>query len=179
MNTLKILYLTSVQEKLKKQFGYLNVHQIPKIKKVVLTYGLGVKGSQNKAFFQKCVEDIRNISGQHPITLTSKKSIAGFKIREGMPIGLMVTLRKEKMYAFLERLIKLALPRTRDFRGLKKESFDTYGNYSLGISDQFVFPELQDDMLDQKRGFNITIVTTAKSINESYFLLKELGFPFS
>lgn len=178
MNNLKNLYLNSVQKKLKTQFLYKNVHEIPKITKVVVTYGLGVKGNQNKAFLKKCIEDIRNISGQHPIILISKKSIAGFKIREGMPIGLMVTLRKEKMYCFLERLIKLALPRTRDFRGLNPDSFDNFGNYSLGISDQFVFPELQDDMLDQKRGFNITIVMNSKNSKENYFLLKELGFPF-
>jgi large subunit ribosomal protein L5 len=178
MNNLKNLYLNSVKKKLLIRFSYKNIHQVPKVTKIIITYGLGIKGSQNKTFFQKSIEELRAITGQHPIVNKAKKSIAGFKIREGMPIGLMVTLRKEKMYSFLERLIKLALPRTRDFRGLNRDSFDKYGNYSLGISDQLVFPEIQDDMLDQKRGFNITIVTNSKDSTESYHLLKELGLPF-
>lgn len=178
MNNLKELYLNSVKKKLFTHFSYTNIHQVPKITKIVITYGLGIKAVQNKTYFQKSIEDVRAITGQHPVITKAQKSIAGFKIREGMPIGLMVTLRKEKMYSFLERLIKLALPRTRDFRGLNADSFDKYGNYSLGISDQLVFPEIQDDMLDQKRGFNITIVTNCKNSTESYYLLKNLGLPF-
>jgi len=129
-------------------------------------------------FLQKAIEEIRLITGQQPILTNSKKSIAGFKLREGMPLGLTVTLRREKMYAFLEKFIKLVLPRIRDFRGLTTTNFDKHGNYNLGIAEQLVFPEIDYDNVDQRRGFNITIVTTAQNSKESLFLLKELGVPF-
>ena len=178
MSNLKKEYLEVVVPKLVKEFKYSNIHQIPKIEKIQVSAGLGLNAS-NRVFLQKATEEIRQITGQHPVLTMSKNSIAGFKIREGMPLGLTVTLRGEKMYAFLERFIKLALPRIRDFRGLNPNTFDKSGNYNTGISEQLVFPEIDFDSVDQRRGFNITIVTTAKTQKESYILLKELGVPFS
>lgn len=177
MNNLKHHYKTTVIPKLVKQFEYSNPHQIPKLKKLQISAGLGLN-AQNRVFLQKAIEEIRLITGQHPVITTSKKSIAGFKIREGMPLGLTVTLRREKMYAFLEKFIKLVLPRIRDFRGLSPNQFDKYGNYNLGISEQLVFPEIDYDSVEQNRGFNITIVTTAKNAEEGLTLLTELGVPF-
>ena len=177
MNNLKEHYKKNVIPKLIETFQYKNVHQIPKIEKIHINAGLGLN-AQNRVFLQKAIEEIRLITGQHPILTNSKNSIAGFKIREGMPLGLTVTLRREKMYAFLEKFIKLVLPRIRDFRGLTTTNFDRHGNYNLGIAEQLVFPEIDYDTVDQRRGFNITIVTTAKNSQESFFLLKELGVPF-
>ena len=178
MSNLKKEYLEVVVPKLLNEFKYSNIHQIPKIEKIQVSAGLGLNAS-NRVFLQKATEEIRQITGQHPVLTMSKNSIAGFKIREGMPLGLTVTLRKEKMYAFLEKFIKLVLPRIRDFRGLNPKNFDKYGNYNLGISEQLVFPEIDYDSVEQRRGFNITIVTTAKNSTESFFLLKELGVPFA
>jgi len=178
MSNLKKDYLEVVVPKLVNEFKYSNIHQIPKIEKIQVSAGLGLNAS-NRVFLQKATEEIRQITGQHPVLTMSKNSIAGFKIREGMPLGLTVTLRKEKMYAFLEKFIKLVLPRIRDFRGLNPKNFDKHGNYNLGISEQLVFPEIDYDSVEQRRGFNITIVTTAKNSTESFFLLKELGVPFS
>jgi large subunit ribosomal protein L5 len=178
MSNLKKEYLEVVVPKLVKEFNYSNIHQIPKIEKIQVSAGLGLNAS-NRVFLQKATEEIRQITGQHPVLTMSKNSIAGFKIREGMPLGLTVTLRKEKMSAFLEKFIKLVLPRIRDFRGLNPKNFDKYGNYNLGISEQLVFPEIDYDSVEQRRGFNITIVTTAKNSTESFFLLKELGVPFA
>jgi large subunit ribosomal protein L5 len=178
MSNLKKEYLEVVVPKLLNEFKYSNIHQIPKIEKIQVSAGLGLNAS-NRVFLQKATEEIRQITGQHPVLTMSKNSIAGFKIREGMPLGLTVTLRKEKMYAFLEKFIKLVLPRIRDFRGLNPKNFDKYGNYNLGISEQLVFPEIDYDSVEQRRGFNITIVTTAKNSTESFFLLKELGVPFT
>ena len=178
MNNLKTHYLTSVVPKLREEFNYQNVHQIPKLEKVHISAGLGLN-AQNRVFLQKAIEEIRLITGQQPILTKAKNSIAGFKIREGIPLGLTVTLRREKMYAFLEKFIKLVLPRIRDFRGLKPNNFDRDGNYNLGISDQLVFPDIDFESVDQRRGFNITIVTTAKNAKEGFFLLKELGVPFA
>jgi large subunit ribosomal protein L5 len=161
-----------------KEFQYSNIHEIPKIEKIQVSAGLGLNAS-NRVFLQKATEEIRLITGQHPVLTVSKNSIAGFKIREGMPLGLTVTLRKEKMYAFLETFIKLVLPRIRDFRGLNPKNFDKHGNYNLGISEQLVFPQIDYDSVEQRRGFNITIVTTAKNATEGFFLLKELGVPFA
>lgn len=175
---LKNLYKNDVVPKLIKQFEYKNVHQIPKIEKIVVSAGLGLK-AQNRNYLQKAIDEIRIITGQQPIITKSKKSIAGFKIREGMTIGLTVTLRKEKMYSFLEKFIKLVLPRIRDFRGLNPNQFDKYGNYNIGISEQLVFPEIDYDSVDQRRGFNITIVTTSNNKQEAFILLKELGLPFN
>jgi large subunit ribosomal protein L5 len=177
MTNLKEHYLTSVIPKLVDEFKYENKHQIPKIEKIHVSAGLGLNAS-NRVFLQKAIEEIRLITGQQPILTNSKKSIAGFKLREGMPLGLTVTLRREKMYAFLEKFIKLVLPRIRDFRGLTTTNFDKHGNYNLGIAEQLVFPEIDYDNVDQRRGFNITIVTTAQNSKESLFLLKELGVPF-
>jgi large subunit ribosomal protein L5 len=178
MSNLKKEYYDKVVPKLNKEFSYLNVHQLPKIEKIQISAGLGLNG-QNKNFLQKAIEEIRLITGQQPIVTKAKKSIAGFKVREGMPLGLKVTLRREKMYAFLEKFTKLVLPRIRDFRGLNPTNFDKYGNYNVGISEQLVFPEIDYDNVEQRRGFNITIVTTAKTAAESFFLLKELGVPFA
>ncbi len=178
MNNLKNHYFTSVIPKLLEEFKYENIHEIPKLEKIQISSGLGLN-AQNRVFLQKAIEEIRIITGQQPIVTNSKKSIAGFKIREGIPLGLTVTLRREKMYSFLERFIKLVLPRIRDFRGLNSTNFDKYGNYNMGISEQLVFPDIDFDSVDQKRGFNITIVTTAKNQQEGFFLLKELGVPFA
>lgn len=178
MNNLKSDYLTSVVPKLQKEFNYENIHQIPKLEKIVISAGLGLN-AQNRTYLQNAIEEIRLISGQHPILTKAKKSVAGFKIREGMPLGLVVTLRREKMFCFLEKLIKLVLPRIRDFRGLSTENFDKKGNYNLGISEQLVFPEIDYDNVEQRRGFNITIVTTCKNKEEGVVLLSELGVPFS
>ena len=178
MNNLKDHYLKIVVPKLTEEFEYENIHQIPKIEKIHINAGLGLN-AQNRVFLQKAIEEIRLITGQQPILKHAKKSIAGFKVRQGMPLGLTVTLRREKMYSFLERFIKLTLPRIRDFRGLNSSTFDRDGNYNIGISEQLVFPEIDFDTVDQRRGFNITIVTTAKNSQESFFLLKELGVPFA
>lgn len=178
MNNLKTEYLNVVIPKLVSTFGYKNSHQIPKIEKIQISSGLGLN-AQNKTYLQNAIEEYRQISGQQPVLTKAKKSIAGFKIREGMPMGLFVTLRREKMYAFLEKLVKLALPRIRDFRGLSPMNFDKNGNYNLGIAEQLVFPEINYDSVEQVRGFTITIVTSAKTKAESLFLLTELGVPFS
>jgi large subunit ribosomal protein L5 len=178
MNNLKNEYITNLRPALVKEFGYKNNHQVPKLEKIQISSGLGLN-AQNKIYLQNAIEEYRLISGQHPVLTKAKKSIAGFKIREGMPMGLFVTLRGEKMYAFLEKLIKLVLPRIRDFRGLNPNNFDREGNYNLGITEQLVFPEVNYDNVEQARGFTITIVTSAKSRSESFFLLKELGVPFA
>ena len=178
MNNLKEHYIKNVVPKLLENFQYTNIHQIPKIEKITLNAGLGLNAS-NRVFLQKATEEIRCITGQQPILTNAKQSIAGFKVRQDMPLGLTVTLRREKMYAFLERFIKLTLPRIRDFRGLNPNTFDKHGNYNLGISDQLVFPEIDFDKVDQRRGFNITIVTTAKNQQEGFYLLKEIGIPFA
>lgn len=173
---LKDLYRQKIQDEMMKNFKYTNIHQIPKITKITLSCGLGLN-AQNKGFLQKAINEFRTISGQQPVITKSRKSIAGFKIREGMDLGLKVTLRNERMYSFLARLIHLVLPRIRDFRGLSKKGFDKYGNYSLGLSEQLVFPEIRYEDVDQKRGLNITIVTNTSSIDEAQFLLKNLGLP--
>ena len=178
MTDLKTQYLEVVIPKLVEEFGYLNKHQIPKLEKIQINSGLGLN-AQNRVFLQKATEEIRLITGQHPVLTSSRKSIAGFKIREEMPLGLTVTLRREKMYAFFEKFITLVLPRIRDFRGLNPLNFDKHGNYNLGISEQLVFPEIDYDSVEQRRGFNITIVTTANNSTEAFFLLKELGVPFA
>jgi large subunit ribosomal protein L5 len=178
MTDLKTHYLEGVVPKLVEEFGYLNKHQIPKLEKIQINSGLGLN-AQNRVFLQKATEEIRLITGQHPVLTSSRKSIAGFKIREEMPLGLTVTLRREKMYSFLEKFITLVLPRIRDFRGLNPLNFDKHGNYNLGISEQLVFPEIDYDSVEQRRGFNITIVTTANNSTEAFFLLKELGVPFA
>jgi len=175
---LKQLYKDNVIKKLNDEFKYINPLETPKLVKITVNRGLGMDAS-NKTVLQSTIDEFRVITGQQPIVRLAKKSIAGFKIRENMPLGVSVTLRKDRMYAFLERLIHIVLPRTRDFRGLNPLAFDGKGNYNLGITEQLIFPEISYDKIDKTRGFNITIVTTAKTNEEGFFLLKELGLPFA
>jgi len=177
MSRLKTYYQETITPKLKEQFSYTNVHQVPKVIKIVINRGLG-EASQNAKALESSLSELAIISGQKPVVTRSKKAIAGFKIREGMPVGAMVTLRGEKMYAFLDRLISLALPRIRDFRGVSPKSFDGRGNYSLGVKEQLIFPEIEYDSIDQIRGFDISIITSANSDEEGRALLKEMGMPF-
>jgi len=175
---LKSLYKDLVFPNLIKQFDYQNNHQVPKLVKIQLNRGLGIDGQNNKTL-QKSIDEMRLITGQQPITTKAKKSIAGFKVREEMTLGITVTLRSKKMYAFLEKLIHLVLPRIRDFRGLSLKGFDRNGNYNFGLKEQLVFPEINYENVDQVRGFNISIVTTAKTKDEGIALLKEFGFPLT
>ena len=177
MSNLQNHYKTKVVPKLKEEFQYSNPHQIPKLEKIHINAGLGLN-AQNRAFLQKAIEEIRCISGQHPILTTAKNSIAGFKIREGMPLGLTVTLRRGKMYAFLEKFIKLVLPRIRDFRGLSTKHFDREGNYNLGITEQIIFPEIDIDKVNKISGMDISFVTSAQTDKEAKSPLSELGLPF-
>lgn len=174
---LKTLYKKQIKDNLKREFSYKNIHEIPKITKIILNRGLG-EASQNSKILEKSLKEILLISGQKPIITHSKKAIAGFKIRENIPIGMKVTLRDNKMYNFLNKLINLSLPRIRDFRGISKKHFDGNGNYNLGIKEQLIFPEIEYDLVDKIRGMNITIVTTAKTDIEALFLLKSFGMPF-
>ncbi len=177
MSRLKTYYQETIVPKLKEQFSYSNIHQVPKVTKIVINRGLG-EASQNAKALESSLSELATISGQKPVVTRAKKAIAGFKIRQGMPVGAMVTLRGEKMYAFLDRLISLALPRIRDFRGVSPKSFDGRGNYSLGIKEQLIFPEIEYDSIDQIRGFDISIITTANTDEEGRALLKEMGMPF-
>ncbi|MBF2018597.1 MAG: 50S ribosomal protein L5 [Hydrococcus sp. C42_A2020_068] len=174
---LKTLYQETIVPKLKEQFGYTNIHEVPKVVKVTVNRGLG-EASQNAKALESSISELAVITGQKPIVTRAKKAIAGFKIRQGMPVGVMVTLRSERMYAFLDRLINLALPRIRDFRGINPNSFDGRGNYSLGIREQLIFPEIDYDSIDQIRGMDISIITTAKTDEEGRALLKAMGMPF-
>lgn len=174
---LKTLYQGTIVPKLKEQFGYDNIHEVPKVIKITVNRGLG-EASQNAKALESSISELATITGQKPVVTRAKKAIAGFKIRQGMPVGVMVTLRSERMYAFLDRLISLALPRIRDFRGISGNSFDGRGNYSLGIREQLIFPEIEYDSIDQIRGMDISIITTAKSDEEGRALLKEMGMPF-
>jgi large subunit ribosomal protein L5 len=179
MSNLKNLYKEKIITTLEKTFQYKNFHEIPKLQKIVISSSYGLK-ALNTNFLKEAIDQYRIITGQHPILTKAKKSIAGFKLRQGMPIGLVVTLRREKMYDFLERLTKLVLPQIRDFRGISPKGIDERGNYTLGIADQSVFPELNSDMTGNlQKGFNITFVTTAKTQLEAFILLKELGLPFN
>ncbi len=174
---LKARYKETIIPKLKEQFGYTNIHQVPKVVKITVNRGLG-EASQNAKALESSINELATITGQKPIVTRAKKAIAGFKIRQGMPVGVMVTLRAERMYAFLDRLINLALPRIRDFRGVSPNSFDGRGNYSLGIREQLIFPEIDYDSIDQIRGMDISIITTANTDEEGRALLKEMGMPF-
>lgn len=176
--SLKTIYKDSIFPDLVKQFNYTNIHQVPKLVKIQMNCGLGVNAQNNKTL-QKSIDEIRLITGQHPIVTKAKNSIAGFKVREEMALGITVTLRNKKMYIFLEKLIHLVLPRIRDFRGLSLKGFDRDGNYNFGLQEQLVFPEVNYENVDQIRGFNISIVTTAKTKNEGIALLKEFGFPLT
>lgn len=174
---LKTLYQETIVPKLMQQFEYTNIHQVPKLVKVTVNRGLG-EASQNAKALEASLTEIATITGQKPVVTRAKKAIAGFKIRQGMPVGIMVTLRSERMYAFLDRLISLALPRIRDFRGISPKSFDGRGNYTLGVREQLIFPEIEYDSIDQIRGMDISIITTAKTDEEGRALLKEMGMPF-
>lgn len=177
MSQLKTYYEEQVVPKLKEEFKYSNAHQVPKVVKIVLNMGLG-EAIQNIKILDSAVEEIMNIAGQKPIVTRAKKSIAAFKLRAGMPIGCMVTLRRERMYDFLNKLINVALPRVRDFRGISRKSFDGAGNYAFGIKEQIIFPEIDYDKIDKIKGLNICIVTSAASDEEGRALLGLLGMPF-
>ncbi|MDF5709565.1 MAG: 50S ribosomal protein L5 [Nostoc sp. S4] len=174
---LKTLYQETIIPKLTSQFQFTNVHQVPKLVKITLNRGLG-EAAQNAKALEASINEIGVITGQKPVVTRAKKAIAGFKIRQGMPVGIMVTLRGERMYAFLDRLVSLSLPRIRDFRGVSPKSFDGRGNYTLGVREQLIFPEVEYDSIDQIRGLDISIITTAKNDEEGRALLKELGMPF-
>ncbi|MFP4219888.1 MAG: 50S ribosomal protein L5 [Phormidium sp.] len=174
---LKTLYLETIVPKLKSEFNYENIHQVPRLSKITVNRGLG-EASQNAKALESSLRELAVITGQKPVVTRAKKSIAGFKVREGMPVGVMVTLRRERMYAFLDRLISISLPRIRDFRGISPKSFDGRGNYTLGVREQLIFPEVDYDSIDQLRGMDISIVTTANTDEEGRALLKEMGMPF-
>jgi large subunit ribosomal protein L5 len=170
-------YLTEVTTQLKAELGYNNIMQLPKLGKIVLSIGLGEATQEPKAL-EAAEKDLATISGQHPVTTRAKKSISSFKLRAGMPIGMMVTLRGKRMYDFFDKLVNVVLPRFRDFRGLSRDSFDGRGNYSLGMKEQIVFPEIDYDKVDKIRGLEVTIVTTAKNDDEARTLLELMGMPF-
>lgn len=174
---LKTLYQETIVPQLQEQFNYTNIQQVPKVVKVTVNRGLG-DASQNAKALESSLNELGVIAGQRPVVTRAKKAIAAFKIREGMPVGVMVTLRSQRMYAFLDRLINLALPRIRDFRGVSPNSFDGRGNYSLGIREQLIFPEIDYDSIDQIRGLDISIITTANTDEEGRALLKAMGMPF-
>ena len=176
-NRLKAKYKNDVTAKLVEQFNYTSVMQVPKVDKIVVNMGVG-DPTTNAKNLDKAVDELTLLSGQKPIITKAKKSIAGFRIREGMPIGAKVTLRGEKMYDFLDKLITVSLPRVRDFQGISNKSFDGRGNYTLGVKEQLIFPEISYDNVDKVRGMDIVIVTTANTDEESHALLKELGMPF-
>lgn len=177
MSRLSEKFKTEVIPSLTKEFSYGNVQQVPKITKIVINVGAG-EAVQNPKCLDVIQDYMAGISGQKPILRRAKNSIASFKLREGQPIGVMVTLRRERMYEFLDRLISVALPRVRDFKGVSRKGFDSRGNYTMGIKEQLVFPEVDFDKIDKIRGMNITIVTSAQSDDEGRKLLEEIGIPF-
>jgi large subunit ribosomal protein L5 len=174
---MKEFYTKEVVPALKKQFNYKNIMQVPRLDKIVINMGLG-EAIQNIKILDSALAEIAAITGQRPVITKARRSIAQFKLRAGMPIGCMVTLRKERMYEFLNRLINIALPRVRDFRGLPPHAFDGRGNYSLGLKEQIIFPEINYDKIDKIKGMNIVIATTAKTDEEGRALLRLLGMPF-
>ena len=174
---LKKKYYDEVRDELQKQFGYQNVMQIPKFEKIVVNMGVGEAATDSKAI-DGAVADLRTITGQQPLVTHARKSIATFKLRAGMPIGAKVTLRGDRMWEFLDRLIAVAIPRIRDFRGLSAKSFDGHGNYSMGVTEQLIFPEIEFDKIDHTRGMDITIVTTAQTDEDGKALLDAFHFPF-
>ena len=177
MTRLNGLYNKEIVPQLMKDFSYRNVMQVPKLIKIVVNMGLG-EAIQNVKILDSAAEELAAITGQKPIITKAKKSIAGFKLRQGMPIGCAVTLRKDKMYEFLDRLMNVSLPRVRDFKGISGKAFDGKGNYSLGVKEQLIFPEIDYDKIDKIKGLNISIVTTAESDEEGKALLKLFGMPF-
>ena len=174
---LKELYYKEIQPALKTQFGFKNLYMGPKIEKVILNMGLGLDGNDSK-ILKSCEEDLAKIAGQRPVTTKFKKSISNFKTRKGTNSGLKVTLRKNKMYEFLDRLVNIALPRIKDFRGLSPNGFDKFGNYSFGVKEHIIFPEVNFDKVDKVRGLDISIIIKNKKIEDSYELLKKFNFPF-
>lgn len=177
MNRLKERYENEISKSLMTKFNYNSVMQVPAMEKIVINIGVGDAVSNSK-LLDEAVEELTIITGQKPVVTTAKKSIAGFKLREGMPIGCKVTLRGEKMYEFLDRLVNLALPRVRDFRGVDATAFDGRGNYALGLKEQIIFPEIEYDKIDKVRGMDVIIVTTAHTDEESRELLRQFGMPF-
>ncbi len=177
MSRLKDYYRETVVKQLQEQFGYQSVMEVPRITKITLNMGVG-EALTDKKVLDNAVADMERIAGQKPVVTKAKKSVAGFKVREGWPIGCKVTLRSERMYDFLDRLISISIPRIRDFRGLNPKSFDGQGNYSMGIKEQIIFPEIEFDKIDKTRGMDITITTTAKTAEESRALLAAFKFPF-
>ncbi|MDO4565956.1 MAG: 50S ribosomal protein L5 [Oscillospiraceae bacterium] len=175
---IKELYLSEVAPALMKKFSYKSPMQIPKLDKVVINVGCG-EGRDNPKVIEAVVSDLSKITGQQPIVCKAKKSVANFKLREGMPVGVKVTLRGDRMYEFVDRLFNVALPRVRDFRGISADSFDGRGNYSLGLKEQIIFPEIEYDKIDAVRGMDVSFVTTAKTDEEAKELLKALGSPFA
>ena len=177
MNRLKERYENEISKSLMTKFNYNSVMQVPAMEKIVINIGVGDAVSNSK-LLDEAVEELTIITGQKPVVTTAKKSIAGFKLREGMPIGCKVTLRKEKMYDFLDKLMNISLPRVRDFRGVSATSFDGRGNYTLGVKEQLIFPEINYDKVNKVRGMDVVIVTSAKTNEEAKALLEELGMPF-
>jgi large subunit ribosomal protein L5 len=177
MVRLKEQYEKEIVGRMMKEFSYKNVMQVPKITKVVLNMGLG-EAIQNHKILDVAVEELSVIAGQRAVITKARRSIAAFKLREGMPIGVMVTLRHDRMFYFLDKLVNVVLPRVRDFRGVSAKAFDGRGNYTLGLKEQIIFPEIDYDKVDKIKGMNITIVTTAKTDEEARFLLREVGMPF-
>ena len=177
MSTFKELYNNEIKNNLMEKFGYKSIMQVPKLDKIVVNIGVG-EASHDSKFIEAAQKDLEVITGQKPIITKAKKSIAGFKLREGQPIGVKVTLRGEAMYNFMEKLIKVALPRVRDFRGVSSKAFDGFGNYTLGIKEQLIFPEIDYDNIVKLRGMDIVFVTTAKTNEVAYELLSGFGMPF-
>jgi large subunit ribosomal protein L5 len=177
MARLKELYNKEIMPKMIKDFGYKNVMEVPKLQKIVINMGLG-EAIQNIKILDSAVVELAAIAGQKPVITKAKKSIASFKLRQGMPIGCVVTLRRDKMYEFLDRLVNVSLPRVRDFKGVSGKGFDGNGNYSLGVKDQLIFPEINYDKVEKIKGMNITIVTSAKNDEEGKALLRHMGMPF-
>lgn len=171
-------YNNQVAPAMMEKFGYKNIMEIPKLDKIVINMGVG-NAKENPKGLEKAVEEMEMISGQKPVTTRARKSVANFKLREGMPIGAKVTLRSDKMYYFLDKLVSVTLPRVRDFRGVNPNAFDGRGNYALGVKEQIIFPEIEYDKIDQVRGMDVIFVTTAKTDEEARELLKLLGMPFS
>ncbi|MCK9176975.1 MAG: 50S ribosomal protein L5 [Clostridiales bacterium] len=178
MNRLRDKYKNEVRDTLMKEFSYSSIMQVPRLEKIVLNVGIGNVRENPKAV-ESAVRDLTTIAGQKPVVVNAKKSVANFKLREGMPNGVKVTIRGDRMYQFLDKLISIALPRVRDFRGVNPNSFDGHGNFSLGAREQLIFPEVDYDSIDKINGLDIAIVTTAKTDEEAKALLTELGMPFS
>jgi large subunit ribosomal protein L5 len=177
MTRLKEIYLRDVVPELKKKFGYQNIMEVPRLEKITLNMGLG-EAVQNVKILDSAVDELSLVAGQKAVITKARRSIATFKLREGMPIGVMVTLRRDRMFEFLDKLVNIALPRVRDFRGVSGKAFDGRGNYAVGIREQIIFPEINFDKIDKIKGLNIAIVTTAKTDEEGKELLRLLGMPF-